>query len=215
MKRIRSREKITPEQMELLKEFEAILLTYEPNWEHIAKTNQAYKKLSAYEAQKQRLEIFCERMNELRENHELSLRSFGEMCGLSHSHMHTISLKKLPTIPYNNLERIAEAFHISIAYLLGLVDSPDYMPNLAEMYLWEYPECKFTTCRKLAIKNLDYSGRRSMITILSLPFEELQKEMIEWMKNDVKLADIIHDLLSAPEPKRSQYIKILDELRKI
>lgn len=205
---------ITEEEIQLLNELEEALTGYLPNWQNIIRANQFHKKISDDKAYAYKIKVFCQKIAEYQQRRGLSYRALGEISGVSHTQIQKIVKEKIKNISYTQVEKFAEVFGVSAAYLIGLTNKESYVPSIVRMYFWEHPKCKYIKVKKLAESQLVYYGRKPMIETYSRSHEDMQKHLCEMIISNAKLADLICDLLDAPEPKRSRYIKILEELKK-
>lgn len=205
---------------DLLNEFLSEFKIYKPDWQKIIDINQFPEDYSNEQMRLLKLKKFGEAMHALRMNYpggSKSLRDFAELVPFSHTYINDIENNKIKSLPVPKLETIAKDFSTSVAYLIGLIDDMHCKPSNIDLYFWENPKSKYNPIKEdiyAALpeeKTLHYMIQK----IPGIPIEELKKRICKLIGTDYELANSIYILLSGPQKKRYNIIKIFEYLKNI
>lgn len=204
----------------LLNEFLTEFKFYTPDWAKIIDTNQFPEKYSDDDMYKFKLENFGKTMKSLRVNYpggSKTLRQFAELVPYSHTYIDRIEKNNISKFTVSKLEQIAEEFSSSVAYLIGLIDKDHFEPSKIDVYFWENPDSKYKAIETEIREALpNEKGKDYMIQPANrIPLDKLKERIGELIGNNHELAYLIHGLLSSPQKKRYNVIKILEHLNKI
>lgn len=204
----------------LLNEFLNEFKFYTPDWKKIIDTNQFPEKYSNEDMYKSKLESFGKAMKDMRVNYPggtKTLRQFAELVPYSHAYIDRIEKNNISKFTVSKLEQIAKDFNLSVAYLIGLIDIPNFEPSKIDIYFWENPNSEYKAIEAEIREALpDEKGKAYMIQPVNrIPLEKLKERIVELIGNNHELAYSIHGLLSSSQNKRYNVIKILEHLNKI
>ena len=119
---------------ELKNQFLTEIEWYQPDWKKIAKR---------YETDPKAVEHFCKALKGIKESRGVSLRDMGEKLSYSGEYVSKIIKGKIKKIPLDKLDIIFDCYGVSPAYMIGLINEEEKIPDETEAYFWEYPDSEY------------------------------------------------------------------------
>lgn len=187
------------------------LKNYIPNWDVICNRHIYKECKTPHDDLQKKIKILADRFKAIREKWNYSYREMGDVCGKSHGYIAKIEKQDIKSLP-KDIHAIATHLSTSVPYLIGLYDEYEVMPNILEAYFWEHPDSVYITIREKAEKLLGLQKLIRPILVEPMPFEITTKKILNLVKKDVRLADLIVKLLEAKPAKRRIYTLMLEQL---
>ena len=200
------------EKRSLINKFREEVAGYIPDYGKIATTNQFPDKYSDSDMDEKKRDDFSKAMKSIRKFVGLTQSEMGERLDCSKQKISKIEKNDFIIIPDGGaLERIAELFSVSVAYLLGLVDDSACEPSKEEYYFWEHPGCIYESIKE------DVISERLINPIAT--FGPGKKELLDYtmgeLSQDYELLEAVAAILKAKGLKRKKAVENIKSLKKI
>lgn len=195
---------------ELIEEFKRVIKQYHPNWKIILHAICSEGELSFEQNLDKFVEIFRQRMKEMRKSRGLTQQEVAYRLSCSKQYVSKIE-NSINNIPIDILDNIQRCFSLPIPYLLGLTDDSSREPDIAEYYFWENPDDKFNTIKEAVIKpQLIYP-----METWGPPPETLESKVAKEINGQYDILMLIDDIMNSNKEKKEKLIKIMIYLNKI
>ncbi len=194
----------------LKKLFSMKMVSYSPDWKKITETNQ-FPGSDDEEAYAKKLTAFCEAIRQIRKVRNLSVEEMGARLNYSRQYIYEIEKNKIKLIPTHKFDTIQEIFGISPAYLLGLIEKEEEVPDRTQCYFWEYPSSEFDGIKEELIKN----SLTNPMCFSGPPSNELPDDVTTMLVRDYELLYALLKICKTNSEKRNFIFDVVKNYAKL